>query len=90
MMDYAKNESMKTIKDAYSDLKPEVRDFVNTVTKTETGEDKIMCTNCGNWNEPNAKFCKGCGKPLTKSECPNCGAKIDADSKFCTKCGHKL
>ena len=90
VINYVKNESMHTIKDAYRDLKPEMRDFVNTVTKTETGEDKIMCSNCGNWNEPDAKFCKGCGKPLVKEKCPNCGAEVDHDAKFCSHCGHRM
>ena len=90
VMNYVKNDSMPTIKDAYKDLQPELRDFAKTVTQTPTGEDKIMCINCGVWNDPEAKFCKGCGKQLTKRKCPNCGHDVDADSRFCTNCGHKM
>jgi hypothetical protein len=31
-------------------------------------EDKMFCPKCGHQNDSNAKFCMGCGKPLTDSE----------------------
>ena len=60
------------------------------VSMAETG---CVCT-CGQRNEPDAKFCIGCGKPVeqlteqsTLKFCTNCGAEVADDARFCTNCG---
>lgn len=57
------------------------------------------CSNCGSQNAPEARFCTGCGTPLTKpavapvaspengSRCPTCGIILPPGARFCAKCG---
>lgn len=46
---------------------------------------------CGNVNDPDAKFCDECGKKRTvKKVCPNCNMENDDDAKFCRRCGEKF
>lgn len=45
---------------------------------------------CGAVNDPDAAFCKGCGKPLTARICAACRTPNDADARFCDACGHDL
>jgi hypothetical protein len=42
---------------------------------------------CGAWNDPDARFCKGCGAALAAPACPKCGATLEADARFCPHCG---
>jgi hypothetical protein len=48
------------------------------------------CPECGHKNDPQSKFCSGCGKELphrpTAKFCGQCGNKI-ANEKFCPQCG---
>ena len=47
-----------------------------------------VCPECGGENNESARFCRGCGQPVSK-ECPACG-RIDApNAVFCTDCGAK-
>jgi class 3 adenylate cyclase/tetratricopeptide (TPR) repeat protein len=49
------------------------------------------CPSCGHSNPPDARFCGGCGTPLTGSvSCPSCGAANPAGQRFCTACGSAL
>lgn len=53
---------------------------------------QIVCQNCQALNDPDAKFCMQCGKPLSTSaaekvHCSNCGAEMKPDAAFCTQCG---
>jgi rRNA maturation endonuclease Nob1 len=47
------------------------------------------CPACGEANDADAKFCKSCGKPLTKT-CSACREVNDADATFCDSCGSRL
>lgn len=58
------------------------------------------CPNCRRTNKDDAKFCSGCGTPLTASSgaaadptavatCNNCGQPLPKGSKFCPSCGDK-
>lgn len=47
-----------------------------------------QCPYCGTVNEPEAKYCASCGKPLGASTCPYCGAGIDLDADYCEVCHH--
>lgn len=57
-----------------------------------TGESStVECTECHTENSKKNKFCKNCGKPLSKDMyCGKCGKKIDSDTKFCPHCGEKV
>lgn len=53
------------------------------------------CSQCGFNNNINAKFCIGCGAPLTVAPasgkiCPQCGTVNTEDSAFCIECGTPL
>jgi len=61
----------------------------------------VKCLTCGLENEPQVKFCVGCGRPIQRVNvadspqkpkpkyCPNCGCKLMPIQKFCIKCGTK-
>lgn len=50
----------------------------------------IACPSCHAPNQPTAKFCAECGKPMTGTACPNCKAQNPPGAKFCAECGTKL
>ena len=59
------------------------------LSAAETSE--IPCPECKTPNEPSAKFCKGCGKPLGKTRrCAACGQLNDSDARFCDHCGKAI
>lgn len=87
---YVKDEGVPVTKDLYRDLKPEIKDFVNTIRGVETPEEEIVCPKCGTRNDSDNNFCKGCGEPLTVERCPNCGAELDPNSSYCGRCGKRL
>lgn len=59
--------------------------------------DGIVCS-CGCVNVKDAKFCAGCGKPLSETPVPvagesiicECGAVNKPTAKFCVGCGKQL
>jgi len=50
----------------------------------------IQCPNCGTVNEPEARFCASCGKPIGMITCPYCGAMVEPDADFCEMCHHYI
>src|SRR5919204_2199901 len=49
------------------------------------------CGRCGTSNPPGARFCGGCGVPLSQAlACPVCGARASLEQDFCTACGSAL
>jgi len=46
------------------------------------------CTQCGQFNKPQMKFCTRCGYPL--NQCRYCGIQNPATNRFCTRCGQPL
>lgn len=53
------------------------------------------CPKCGFNNNASAKFCIGCGAPLSAAMasgkiCPQCGTANTEDSAFCVECGAPL
>jgi DNA-binding IclR family transcriptional regulator len=53
----------------------------------------MECSRCGAENQPNARFCKQCGQPLTPPTgitCPDCGLTNNANALFCRQCGKPL
>jgi membrane protease subunit (stomatin/prohibitin family) len=50
----------------------------------------VACPSCHAANQPSAKFCAECGKPMTGVACPNCKVQNAPGAKFCSDCGTKL
>lgn len=46
----------------------------------------MECSSCGRSNRAHARFCSGCGAPLTLS-CASCGQDLLPDDRFCDGCG---
>ncbi len=46
----------------------------------------MVCSNCGESNAPDRKFCGECGAPLARV-CAVCGAANAVAAKFCGECG---
>lgn len=71
--------------------KDSVTDLVSGIASEihgNKGPARVTCS-CGEVNNPGAKFCDNCGKPLVKT-CPQCQADNDPDARFCSECGVKL
>lgn len=62
---------------------------------------ELTCSNCGQVNRPDARFCRRCGSPLESRPsgrgslqghvCPRCGQTgISPQARFCKKCGAVL
>ena len=52
---------------------------------------KILCPDCGFYQDSDAVFCSNCGSRLDdKARCKRCGAIIGKDDMFCTNCGNVL
>jgi class 3 adenylate cyclase/tetratricopeptide (TPR) repeat protein len=49
----------------------------------------VVCSNCGESNAPDRKFCGECGAPLAQV-CAACGAANAVGVKFCGECGSSL
>jgi class 3 adenylate cyclase len=45
----------------------------------------VLCSTCATDNRPEARFCKGCGSPLSRT-CPN-GHPVEPEARFCDSCG---
>lgn len=59
----------------------------------------MKCEACGRENPPDARYCRGCGKPLAEPEqasaagkrfCPKCGAANSEGVAFCMQCGASM
>jgi class 3 adenylate cyclase/tetratricopeptide (TPR) repeat protein len=46
----------------------------------------MICASCQRQNPDDARFCDGCGGPLSR-HCEGCGQELRADSRFCNGCG---
>ena len=49
----------------------------------------MVCSNCGESNAPERKFCGECGAPLARV-CARCGAPNAVSAKFCGECGASI
>ena len=66
-------------------------DSLAAVAPAQAASGGSHCTNCGAAILPNAKFCKGCGTPVSTQQqgnvCPQCGNAFKEGAKFCNHCG---
>lgn len=91
IMQYNKNESVPVINEIGTEIAPAVKSIASAVREglsAEDTSDASVCS-CGTVNEAGSKFCKECGRPLSRI-CPQCGKAVDIDSKFCNLCGKEL
>jgi len=51
--------------------------------------ESLTCSSCGNFNPPETKYCRSCGKDIFV-ECPNCREDVIAGIGFCGNCGQDL
>jgi len=59
--------------------------------RSERHSQAATCGRCGRSNPPGARFCGGCGVPLSQAlACPACGARASLEQDFCTACGSAL
>ena len=95
---YVAGEIAPPAADTLNYLAEESKDGVTSLTEaisrglgrgSQRGETSVTCPKCGEPNEADARFCKGCGAELAQ-KCPSCGEVNDADAKFCNKCGGAL
>src|SRR5438067_13591083 len=49
----------------------------------------MICSSCGNENPEGAKFCNGCGAPLSRV-CASCGTSNASNARFCSECAAPL
>jgi uncharacterized membrane protein YvbJ len=49
----------------------------------------VVCSNCGENNAPDRKFCGECGAPLARV-CARCGSTNAVTAKFCGECGASI
>jgi class 3 adenylate cyclase/predicted ATPase len=49
----------------------------------------LVCQTCRTENREGAKFCRGCGAPLS-AVCPTCSAAVEQGQPFCDECGTPL
>ena len=59
------------------------------------GDPGIPCPACGEELPPGARFCGGCGRPLTGPSpgmvaCPLCRTEVPEHARFCGACGQPL
>lgn len=90
----------------YADLIGEIRRLQdenaalkNTIAANSAPAGSRQCTNCGQYNAPEAKFCVSCGselklpdpvqEPVAAPEkfCTSCGGANEPDAAFCVHCG---
>lgn len=58
----------------------------NTTAQPES--HTIVCKQCAQQNQPNSKFCMGCGEMLTvKRACYSCQSELSSNALFCGQCG---
>jgi hypothetical protein len=53
-------------------------------------DPSVACPACHTANDPDARFCKGCGASLAKRPCSHCGSQPASDARFCDSCGQPL
>ena len=90
----------------YADLVTEIRRLQdenaalkNSIAANSAPAGSRQCTNCGQYNAPEAKFCVSCGTelklpdpvvedaPAPEKFCSSCGGANTSSAAFCVHCG---
>jgi len=98
---YQAGEMVPVAEDAAEDLSPTISSIASAVSEgirrgagesgtPETDSGGRIRHRCGTLNDPEDRFCKGCGEDLGNPVCPSCGKENDADARFCDGCGAGL
>ena len=99
---YQAGEMVPVVNDAAHDLAPTVRRVARAVGREVRRGKKASAPppdrdnagrikhECGTYNDPDDRFCKGCGTSLAKPICKSCGTENDLDARFCDSCGTPL
>ncbi len=83
-VNYMCEETVDSAKGYYSDIAVNIKGNLAST-------DKIICENCHQENDKDAKYCNHCGRPLeTKIICPSCGKENKKGSAYCSGCGKRL
>jgi len=84
-------EMAQGTKDAVSDLASAVGEGFRDNSGPSEEMRVVRCYKCNTDNEADAKYCKNCGSPLSRSKpCSNCGELNDPDARFCDNCGKAI
>lgn len=71
-----------------------IRDVASSIgagLRGETDDESLRCSQCGERNDADAKFCDECGTALASTvACQSCLEANDIDSKFCKSCGTRM
>ena len=85
---YVANEVAPVGRDVVNYLVEGARGAARGVAGPAAGAGTCACRSCGVANEADAAFCKGCGKPVVRSNvCAGCGEPNDLDARYCDHCG---
>lgn len=85
---YTSNELRPIAKDNINYIVDGTKESIGSLI-SETKSEKIKCSNCGEYNDKDAKFCDNCGKTLIKI-CRYCHEDNDGNAKFCKNCGKDI
>ncbi|MDD3170969.1 MAG: zinc ribbon domain-containing protein [Bacilli bacterium] len=85
---YTSKEISPVVKDTANYLLDGTKEQIAS-TINEVKKEKIKCSNCGEFNSKDAKYCDNCGKLLVKT-CRYCGEENDSDAKYCNSCGRSI
>lgn len=84
------NAMAGAMNDALRQSKEGATSTAQSQNSAATAAATVKCPNCGNQNNPAAKFCNECGTKLGPATCPNCQTELPSGAKFCNECGHKI
>lgn len=85
------NAAVQTVMEGAQKLQTQGKAAAQTQVEKLPPEIRGIPCDCGVVNDPRAKFCAGCGKPvLAPGRCPSCGHQNKAGAKFCQECGKPL
>lgn len=75
-------------KEAMRDVASAVGQGIHAGLTGQAAEATRRCRDCGEENETDARFCRGCGHTFELAvRCPKCGESCEPDARFCDQCG---
>ena len=85
------NAAVQTVTEGAQRLQAQGKAAAQKLAEKLPPEIRGIPCDCGVVNDPKAKFCSGCGKPVqAPGRCPSCGHQNKAGAKFCQECGKPL